>query len=302
MNKIPIYLVTGFLGSGKTTLLKNIIETGFENKKIAIIQNEFAPANFDAKELKRITNKNFDLLEINNGSVFCVCLLSGFIKSLNEFVQKYSPGIILIEASGLADPLSIGEVFNSNELRDKIFLAGSICIVDAVNFLKLSKVQQRLNHQIMIADTIIINKTDLNNNLEEIKIKIQKLNPLVKIFETQYCEVQLNELFQFSDEKGIKNFSNEIRPGRPDINSAVFRTAKPLKHINLKDFTNELASQSIRIKGYAILDNGKVYSIQSVYNNVQIEEISAFIKQTELIVMGEQINVRLVKEIYQKYN
>ncbi|MCK5370457.1 MAG: GTP-binding protein, partial [Cyclobacteriaceae bacterium] len=53
MRQIPFFLVTGFLGSGKTTFLKRILKKYATEKKIAIIQNEFAPANIDGAELKR---------------------------------------------------------------------------------------------------------------------------------------------------------------------------------------------------------------------------------------------------------
>ena len=77
MQKIPLHIISGFLGSGKTTLLKNILEKYSDTIKIGVVQNEFAPANIDGIALKK-TGKNFNLLEIKNGSVFCVCLLSTF--------------------------------------------------------------------------------------------------------------------------------------------------------------------------------------------------------------------------------
>lgn len=120
MTKIPLYLITGFLGSGKTTFLKNIIKSLGKSKKLGIIQNEFAPANMDGQELKRTTNKDFSLMEVNNGSVFCVCLLSGFISSINKFVEQYNPEIICMEASELSDPVGIGEIFQSPQLSKNI--------------------------------------------------------------------------------------------------------------------------------------------------------------------------------------
>ena len=89
MKKIPFYLVTGFLGSGKTTLIKQFIERYADSKKIAIIQNEYAEVNIDSRELK-LTGKSFELLEMNNGSVFCVCLLGSFIHSLADFIHQQS--------------------------------------------------------------------------------------------------------------------------------------------------------------------------------------------------------------------
>jgi len=58
---IPFYLITGFLGSGKTTLLKNILARYSGDKRIAVIQNEFAPAGIDGIELK--------IIKINDGQI-----------------------------------------------------------------------------------------------------------------------------------------------------------------------------------------------------------------------------------------
>ena len=104
MKITSVFLITGFLGSGKTTFLTQAIRFYNGKKKIGVIQNEFAPANLDGKELIRTVDQKFDLLEINNGSAFCVCLLSDFLSSLEQFITQYQPDILFIEASGLSDP------------------------------------------------------------------------------------------------------------------------------------------------------------------------------------------------------
>jgi G3E family GTPase len=136
MQKIPLHIISGFLGSGKTTLLKNIIDKYADSVKIGIIQNEFAPANIDGVTLNQ-TGKNFNLLEIKNGSVFCVCLLGTFTRSLEQFIDEYQPEAIIVEASGLSDTTSMVEVMSSGNLADKIYLAANWCIVDALIFRKL---------------------------------------------------------------------------------------------------------------------------------------------------------------------
>ncbi len=158
------------MGSGKTTFLKRIIEKYSDEEKIGIIQNEFAPANIDGAELKK-SGKDFSLLEINNGSVFCVCLLGNFVRSLENFIDEYKPDIVIIEASGLSDTTSISEVVSSGTLSEKIYLASNWCVVDAQNFAKAGLMKQRVSHQIRMADVVVINKTDLlENGLEKIHV------------------------------------------------------------------------------------------------------------------------------------
>ncbi len=129
---IPFFLVTGFLGSGKTTFLKKLIENFPENNRIGIIQNEFAPANVDSASIAA-HRSGYEILEINNGSVFCLCLLHDFINSLDKFITEYQPDVLILEASGLSDPIAIAQLFDSESLKNKIYLSKIWSVVDACN-------------------------------------------------------------------------------------------------------------------------------------------------------------------------
>ncbi|NQU50995.1 MAG: GTP-binding protein, partial [Bacteroidetes bacterium] len=189
MKKIPFHIISGFLGSGKTTFLKRIIEKYSGETKIGIIQNEFAPANIDSAELKK-SGKDFSLLEINNGSVFCVCLLGDFVRSLEKFIDEYQPDIVIIEASGLSDTTSISEVITAGSLAEKIYLASNWCVVDAQNFAKVGLMKQRVSHQLRMADVVVINKTDLfEGGIDAIREEIKEANPFAEIRETTFCNI-----------------------------------------------------------------------------------------------------------------
>lgn len=298
MASTPLYLITGFLGSGKTTFVQRAIEYFDGKQKIAVVQNEFAPANFDGQELKRSTHANFNLLEVNNGSVFCVCLLSGFIDSLHDFVSKYQPEIILMEASGLSDPVSIGQIFNSPKLQENIYLAGTICIADALNFNKFDKLLPRIHHQLQIADIILINKTDLIINIEEISLKINQFNPLAKKYNSQYCNVPMDEIFHIDVRIMKKLFFISGDSSRPDVQSIVFKSTRPIKQELVDNFILQLTAKTMRVKGYILLDNNKSLSIQTVSDEIHVKEIPADIKQTELIIMGYNITTPSIKSLY----
>jgi G3E family GTPase len=305
MNKTPAYLITGFLGSGKTTLIKRILDNYSLGKRVAVIQNEFASNNFDGKELKRHATRDFELLEINNGSVFCICLLSGFVQSLERFVKEYQPDVLLIETSGLSDPISVGEIFNSPQIQDIVYLAGSVCIIDSTSFMKLEKLQKRMVHQVQVADTIIINKIDLTDNHTEIRTSCKSINPQAVILESSYCNIDLNEIFlnKLSKESSgntSMRFSAEDM-GRPDIISAVLKTTKPMKADNLRSFARYIAPKTIRMKGYLVLDSGMCEAIHCVMGEVQTESLENPVKQTELIAMGYELTARDLKQVYEKY-
>ena len=191
---IPFYLVTGFLGSGKTTFLKDVLARYSGGKRIALIQNEFAAQGVDGAELK-LTGSGFKLVEINNGSVFCVCLMATFVESLQQVIKEYKPDMIFLEASGLADPINIIELLGREGLKDRVGLAHIITIVDAPNFEKGMKMLPRFRHQIMIADTVIVNKSDIfKGSYTSLSDDIRNLNPFTRIIKTTYCKTDLKDL------------------------------------------------------------------------------------------------------------
>lgn len=297
MSKVPFFLVTGFLGSGKTTFLKRMLSRHETEKKIAIIQNEFAPANIDGAILKR-DGKQFEILEINNGSVFCVCLLSNFISSLSEFIKEHKPDVIFLEASGLSDPIAIAQLLDFENLKKELYLAKVWTVIDAASFLKQHKLVTRVQHQVRIADVLIINKTDLAsaNELNEIEQAVAELNPFARVIRTNYCDLPEKELSIENQaitiaEKAKGQNSHFESCGRPDIGVGVFRSSRSIEKNKLEQLIDIYLKKTIRIKGFAKLKNGKGLAIQTSYENKAFEGVSNYYGSTELIVMGEGFNL-----------
>jgi G3E family GTPase len=289
LNKIPFHIISGFLGSGKTTFLKRIIDRYSAEFKIGIIQNEFAPANIDGTELKK-SDKHFNLLEINNGSVFCVCLLGDFVRSLEKFIDEYQPDILIIEASGLSDTTSIAEVVSAGSLSEKIYLASNWCIVDAQNFAKAGLMKQRVFHQLRMADVVVINKTDLvEPGIDLIRAEIKKSNPFAEIRETTYCNID----FELGNSAINKLYFGEIKSlPRPSVNSMVIKTGRKISKKSLEFFLNEWAPKAYRIKGFVNLKEGKTAAVQCTISSVEIVEIANDFHPTELIAISDQFTLR----------
>jgi len=300
---ISFHLITGFLGSGKTTLLNNLIDELSASRRIAVIQNEFASTGIDGKELQE-NNSDFKLVEINNGSVFCVCQLGNFVQNIINLIDNHHPEIIFLEASGLSDPISIVELLETAELKNKITLDKSICLIDAHNFFKGLNLLVRFKHQIMIADTLIINKTDsFKGNTEDVFQEIKKLNPFGNIITTNYARVKWNE-FNVNNENiggAAKRFLGKKSKGKPPVNACVLRTHKKISEYHLKKFISEMQISCPRIKGYINLDDGRFVSIQSVYEDFDIKEIDNYKGPSELIAFGWQLDVTNLRKTYFKF-
>ena len=289
MQKIPFHIISGFLGSGKTTLLKRIIERYAEDARIGIIQNEFAPANIDGVELKK-SGDNFDLLEINNGSVFCVCLLGDFVRSLEKFIDEHQPEILVIECSGLSDTTSIAEMLSAGSLAEKIYLASNWCIVDAQNFSKVGLMRQRVAHQLRMADVVVINKTDIiKNSTETIREEIKQINPFAEIKESTYCNIDF-ELGNTTLNKFY--FDNEKPMARPDVHSMVIKSGRKLTREALDSFLKEWAPKAYRIKGFANLKSGKTLAVQCTFDTIETFEVEPSFHPTELIAISGEFTLR----------
>ena len=299
MPKIPFHIISGFLGSGKTTFLKRIIEQYVSETKIGIIQNEFAPANIDGIELKK-SGQNFNLLEINNGSVFCVCLLGDFVRSLEKFIDEYHPDIIIIEASGLSDTTSVAEVISAGVLAEKIYLASNWCIVDAQNFAKVGLMKQRVLHQLRMADVVVINKIDLmKNDTDQIRKEIKKANPFAQIKEAVFCNFD----FKPGNPAVNKFYFGELKTmARPDVNSMVIKSGRKISQNSVELFLNDWAPKAYRIKGYINVKEGGTMAVQCTFDNIEMHRLNENFHPTEIVALSDQFTLRewnkAFKELY----
>ena len=289
MHKVPLHIISGFLGSGKTTLLKNIIYKYSDSVKIGIIQNEFAPAGIDGAILKE-TGKNFRMLEIKNGSIFCICRMGAFVSSLEQLIDEYSPEVIIVESSGLSDTTSMAEFLTLGNLAEKIFLATNWCIVDALNFSKTGVQKQRVCHQIRMADVVIINKTDLAaDKTAEIKAEILKINPFAEIRGSTFCTID----FELGRAYVSKTFSTEQKPlPLPNVNSMVIRSRKKITYQSLENFLENWSPKAYRIKGFVNLTEGKTVAVQCIFGSVEIKETENSFQNSEIIALSEQFTLR----------
>ena len=298
MYKIPFHIISGFLGSGKTTFLKRILKSYSGEKRIGVIQNEYAPSNIDGEELKQ-AGEGFELLEINNGSVFCVCLLGSFIRSLEKFIEEVKPEVIVMEASGLSDTTSVSEVISSGNIADKIVLGTNWCIVDALNFKKTGLMKQRVSHQLRMADVVVINKTDLvKTSLENLHDEIKTINPFAEQVETSFCNFDF-ELGSLPKNKFYLGQPNPLN--RPDVKSMVIKTSRKISPEGLEGFIKEWSGKAYRIKGFVTLKSGESIAVQSTFGDVRMTTIGNSAHPTELIAITTEFTLREWNHSFKEY-
>ncbi len=215
--KIAIVLFAGFLGAGKTTLLKRLLPMLTKGRKVALLVNDFGQLSLDGALLKRC---NVPTLEIAGGSIFCVCKQANLVAQLSDIANNIVPDLLLIEASGLAEPTDTAALLQSTYLRDVYALPQVITVVDALNYPKLSPILPVLAMQVKIADILIISKIDLADT-SELQQELKTLNSSAEIIcsdaKTIYGEINLKPICNCSAEAPMRLCST-MTPGFSILN------------------------------------------------------------------------------------
>jgi G3E family GTPase len=186
---LPVTIITGFLGSGKTTLLNHIL-TNQQGVKTAVLVNEFGEIGID-NELVVSTEDN--MVELSNGCICCT-INNDLVDAVYKVLEREEKvDYLVVETTGLADPLPVAMTFLGSELRDLTRLDSIITVVDAANYsLDLFNSEAALS-QITYGDVIILNKTDLVDEptLQELEKKINNIKEGSRIIRTTKSQVPL---------------------------------------------------------------------------------------------------------------
>ncbi|NJO47991.1 MAG: GTP-binding protein [Oscillatoriales cyanobacterium RM2_1_1] len=186
---MPVTIITGFLGSGKTTLLNQILENK-ENLKLAVLVNEFGDINIDSQLLVSVEE---EMVELSNGCICCT-INEGLVETIYKVLERDDRvDYMVIETTGVADPLPIILTFVSTELRDLTHLDSVITLIDSEAFTPDHFDSEAALKQIAFGDVTILNKTDLatTEKVEELEKYISTIKQGARILKSQYGRIPL---------------------------------------------------------------------------------------------------------------
>ena len=243
---VPITLITGYLGSGKTTLLNHILKNS-NNHKMAVIVNDLGEVNIDADLIQQggvVSSQDDSLVALQNGCICCT-LKKDLINQLAELVNSHKFDHILIEASGICEPVPIAqticymeEEFKKQHLPKFYTLDAIISVTDALRlrdefncgdvFKETVRGEEDLENlviqQIEFCDIVLLNKASeiSKDELNRVKISVKALQPKAQIIECDYCNIDIDKLIDtnlFDFEKAatsaawiaeFEDWSNEV--------------------------------------------------------------------------------------------
>ncbi|WRA17757.1 GTP-binding protein [Helicobacter pylori] len=271
MPKIPITLITGFLGSGKTSFLSEYLNQT-DHQGVALIINEIGQAALDQRILS-VQYCGEKMLYLNAGCVCCNKRLD-LVESLKATLNNYEwRGEILrriiIETTGLANPAPIlWTILSDTFLGVHFEIQSVVACVDALNA-REHLTNNEAREQIVFADSVLLTKTDLQNDsaaLMKLKERIQALNPSTEIFDKRAIDYES----LFSRKNRARNFMPRMLK---DSHSQGFETLSirfegtmewSAFGIWLSLLLHQYGTQILRIKGIIDIGSDLLVSINGV--------------------------------------
>jgi len=229
MPALPVTVLSGFLGAGKSTLVNHLLRHP-GGRRIAVLVNDLAEVNVDAQQLKsgrtRLGAEGArlavdGLVELHNGCICCT-LREEFAHEVARLAQLGRFDALVVEATGVAEPLPIAMAFDEEEVGGQLLsevatVDSMVTVVDAYNFLRdweradelaqvglaIDREDNRtvadlLAEQVEFANQIIVNKADLVSaeQLERLTQLLACLNPEARIVVSMFGRVNVDELLE----------------------------------------------------------------------------------------------------------
>jgi G3E family GTPase len=276
----PLIILTGFLGSGKTSFLQHYIEYQTQRSRfVAVIQNEIGEVGLDGKLL------DYRVTEIDEGCV-CCSLVGNLKRAIQGILESFSPDTIILETSGLANPKNLLDELG--ELEESVRFDSAVTVVDALNFETSLQDYAIAADQVIAADVLILNKSDLvhETRLQDLRHRLRQFNPRAPIVVSCRGDVNPAMIFDVDLRSGPEGQEGlpagpgdgrhpRLNHGHDHLRSRTIRLPQVLDRQAFLKAVTCLPSSVFRVKGIIELsDPRQILLFQYVAGRYELSEFS----------------------------
>ena len=251
--RIPVMTVGGFLGAGKTTLVNHILRNA-DGQRILVFVNDFGAINIDLDLIETVED---DRISLTNGCV-CCSLNDDFIRQVSTIARADDrPDSILVETSGVSDPVTLERSLTTLEEADLIRLDAKLYVVDAAGLgaLAFDEIEAVIDH-CAASDIVLLNKADLapSGVLERHRALVAGSAPFAKIVETFHCDIAASVILGIAPQTrpARSRPSGDSQKSQSHIEryaSVAFDAQNPGDRSAFQAFARHLAAVCLRAKG-----------------------------------------------------
>jgi G3E family GTPase len=289
--KLPVTLVTGFLGSGKTTLVNHILSnrTGV---KAAVLVNELGDIGID-NDL--IVAADGGMIELSNGCI-CCSTNNDLLDSIVRVLGRPDPvDHILVETTGVADPLPVAQTVQRPEFRDALRLDAIVAVADAEQFSLDLFDGHAVRSQLRHADAILVNKCDRvgEERLGSVEKKIRAVNAEARMLRTTRSAAPLPLILDVDLHRPASHGHghHHAHLDEDGFVSLSFESDRPFSVTRFQEFLDNRPPGLFRGKGFLWLaETGKRYVFHLVGSRFTLDEDRSATGANRLVLIGRQLD------------
>lgn len=319
--QIPVVVLAGFLGSGKTTLLNHLLHRS-GGSRIGAVVNDFGAIEIDAMAVAGALGDS--TVSLGNGCLCCavdVSELDGYLEKLAH--PDTGIDVIVIEASGLAEPQELVRMVLASELPDIVY-GGLVEVVDAAEFDDTRARHPELDRHLALADLVVVNKLDRAPEAERVLGLVHRLVDHAAVVPATFGRIDPELLFDWrpgeerigqlsfddlhdhahGDEHTRRDEHGDDHAGHlhSGYDTLSFTSEVPLDPRRLMRFLDSRPEGLYRIKGY--VDFGP-YDVRNRYAVHAVGRFLRFYPEawapdearlTQLVLIGSGIDVPALGE------